>query len=162
MPLVCVLTAGCAAMALPAANQEALLLAAHQNYQHRYLDASPEQRREMLRETGVAVDNGDTRARVRQALLLSAPDADADSLAEAIRIYDRLADDDDLTSGEKRAVRVWRRNAEMRLKLKLENDRLRSEIHRIQQQLELARRQIEQLTRIEQDLQAEDNAGGER
>lgn len=161
LALAAVALSGCAAVALPQASQESLLLAGHQDLQHRYLEAAPDRRREMLENTGPAIENGDTRARLRQALLLSAPGADTDSLAEAIRMFDALSGSDSLTPGEQRAIGVWRANAEVRLELQLENSQLSTELGQVKHSLEQARRQIEQLTRIEEELEAENGEDGE-
>lgn len=146
--------AGCAAFPLPSADQEAQLLAAHHEFQHRYIAAEPAQRHEMLQETAQAAANGDARARLRHALILSAPSSDDESLQRAVAEFDRLAASDELSPAEKQALQTWRANADTRLRLARTNDELRAELERVREALTRALNQIEQLTRIEQELEA--------
>lgn len=108
----------------------------------------------MLRETAQAAEGGDARARLRHALILSAPDADDESLQRAMAEFDRLADGDALSPAENRAVQTWRANADTRLRMARANGELRAELERVREALDRALSQIEQLTRIEQELEA--------
>lgn len=129
------------------------LVAAHQAYLYRYL-AADEAARNSMREDLGEDDNPGARTRLRRALLSSAPPASSDSLKRAVAEFDALVDSTDLTKAERNAVRVWRSEAAERLELRRQVQELNANVADVKGQLEEAKKQIEQLTIIEQQLES--------
>jgi len=96
----------------------------------------------------------DARTRLRHALLTSAPSASTDSLSRAVDEFAGLSDSDELTEAERNAVGVWRAEAAARLGLEREAQALKADVAKTRNQLEEAKKQIEQLTIIEQQLES--------
>lgn len=129
-------------------------VAGHLDYAGDYLAAGESERRSLIRGLEDSPDPGAAGDRLRHAIVLSLA-GDADRLAHSLELLEELQASEALTPAERRLARVWHGEVSSRLDLARENADIRAA-------LEQAQRKLDQLTRIEEQLEAQDNGSGEQ
>lgn len=109
----------------------------------------------MLRELEDLPESDDAESRLRYAIVLSLHHDQAGRLAQSLDLLEELQAAEVLTPSERRLAGLWHGKVSSRLDLIRDNDDIRVA-------LEQAEQKLEQLTRIEEQLEAQDNGSGEQ
>lgn len=131
------------------------VVADHLGYVNGYLEASDTEQARMRQELQSMPLDADPRSRLRYAILISLRATDPEPLGRSLALLDELRDAEELTPAERWLARLWSGELASRVELGRENEDVRVA-------LEQARRKIEQLTMIEEQLEADDDGSGER
>lgn len=151
--LLLVALGGCAVLA-PPDGTGGPAVADHLDYVAHYLEAGESEREGMLRALEDLPESDNAESRLRYAIVLSLHHDQAGRLAQSLDLLEELQAAEDLTPAERWLARLWHGEVSSRLDLTRENDDIRVA-------LEQAEQKLEQLTRIEEQLEAQDNDSGE-
>jgi hypothetical protein len=145
---------GCAVLA-PSDGTGGPAVAGHLDYVASYLEAGEGKRERMIRELEDLPESDKAESRLRYAIVLSLRHDQAGRLVQSLNLLEELQTTEDLTPAERWLARLWHGEVSSRLDLTRENDDIRMA-------LEQAEQKLEQLTRIEEQLEAQDNDSGEQ
>lgn len=145
---------GCAVLA-PSDGTGGPAVADHLDFVAGYLESGEGKRERMIRELEDLSESDDAGSRLRYAILLSLRHDQAGRLVQSLDILEELQTAEDVTPAERWLARLWHGEVSSRLDLTRENDNIRVA-------LEQAEQKLEQLTRIEEQLEAQDNDSGEQ
>lgn len=126
------------------------MVAGHLGYIKTFMDADAQDKTRMVQELEDRPDAGDTQSRLRYAIVLSQHDDDPKHLARSLELLQELQEDDGLTPAERWLAGLWHSEVASRLNLKRENADFRVA-------LDQAQKKLDQLTRIEEQLEAQDS-----
>lgn len=140
---------GCAAFA-PPDGAGGPVVAEHLNYVNDYMAADESERERLSRELDTAANPDNPGNRLRRAIVLSLDDDDPERLARSLELLGELRDAEGLNPAERWLARLWHGEVASRLDLTRENADIRVA-------LEQAERKLDQLTLIEEQLEAQDN-----
>lgn len=153
-PFLLAALGGCAVLA-PSDGTGGPAVADHLDYVASYLEAGEGEQKRMIRELEDLPESDNAGSRLRYAILLSLRHDQAGRLARSLELLEELQTAGELTPAERWLARLWHGEVSSRLDLTRENDDIRVA-------LEQAEQKLEQLTRIEEQLEAQDNDSGEQ
>lgn len=142
-------------MFAPPSDAGGAAVAGHLGYVKDYIEASPQEQARMVNELEGPPASEDAQSRLRYAIVLTLRDGGPESLARSLKLLDRLRDADDLSPAERWLAGLWHSEVASRLDLSRENADFRVA-------LEQAQEKLDQLTLIEEQLEAQDNNSGEQ
>lgn len=145
---------GCGALS-PTAGSGGPVVAGHLGYVKNYSEAGSREQARMIQQMEEGLAGDDARARLRYAIVLSLHDDSPESLVESLDMLSELQSANALTPAERWLAGLWRSEVVSRLDLTRENADVRVA-------LEQAERKLQELTRIEEQLEAQDNGSGEQ
>lgn len=146
--------AGCAVL-VPSDGSGGPAVADHLDYAASYLEAGEGERERMTRELEELPESDNAESRLRYAIVLSLRHDQAGRLAQSLDLLEELRTAETLTPAERRLARLWHGEVSSRLDLVREKDDIRVA-------LEQAEQKLEQLTRIEEQLEAQNDDSGEQ
>lgn len=153
LPLLAVLD-GCGALS-PTAGSGGPVVAGHLGYVKNYTEAGSQEQARVVQELEDGLAGDDVRSRLRYAIVLSLHDDSPEALVESLDMLSELQTAEALAPAERWLAGLWRREVVSRLDLTRENTDVRVA-------LEQAERKLQELTRIEEQLEAQDNGAGEQ
>ncbi len=153
LPLLAVL-GGCGALST-SVGSGGPVVAGHLGYVKNYTEAGSQEKARVIRELEDRLAGDDARTRLRYAIVLSLHDDSPEALVESLDMLSELQTAKALTPAERWLAGLWRREVVSRLDLTRENADVRVA-------LEQAERKLQELTRIEEQLEAQDNGAGEQ
>lgn len=130
-------------------------MAGHLGYMKGYLEAGSTERAQMRRQLEAMPLNKDPQSRLRYAILISLHTSEPQQLGRSLAFLDELREDEGLTPAERWLAQLWHGEVASRLELEREYTDVRTA-------LEQAQSKIEQLTMIEEELEAENNGSGDQ
>lgn len=148
MPLA-LLLGGCGALSTPMGTGGPIV-AGHLGYMKGYLESGATERARMVRQLEAMPLDEDGQSRLRYAILLSLDTTDQGQLKQSLEMLEALRGADELTPAERWLAQLWHDEVANRLYLSKENADVRVA-------LEEAQDKLEQLTVIEEELEADDN-----
>lgn len=151
LPLLLVL-GGCGTLSAPVGTGGPVV-AGHLGYMKGYLESGATERARMRQSLEAMPLAEDPRSRLRYAILLSLQNPEPADLERSLAMLEELGNAEGLTPAERWLAKLWHGEVASRHELKRENADIRAA-------LEQAEDQIEQLTMIEEQLEAE-NSGSE-
>lgn len=154
LPMLLAALGGCAAFT-PPSDAGGPAVASHLGYVKNFMEADGQEQARMVGELENLPDADTPQTRLRYAIVLSLRDGEPESLAQSLDLLDELQGTDGLSPAERWLARLWQNEVAARLDLARENTDYRVA-------LEQAREKLDQLTRIEQQLEAQDNNSGEQ
>ena len=153
LPLL-LLLGGCGALSAPAGTGGPVV-AGHLGYMKGYLESGATERARMRQDLEAMPLEDDPQSRLRYAILLSLQNPEPAELERSLAMLEKLQNADGLTPAERWLARLWHGEVASRRELERENTDIRTA-------LEQAEDKIEQLTMIEEQLEAEHNGSEER
>lgn len=145
---------GCAVLA-PPGGTGGPAVANHLDYVASYLEAGEGERASMIRDLEDLPESDNAGSRLRYAMVLSLRQDQSGRLTQSLDLLEELQTAGNLTPAERRLARLWHVEVSSRLHLARENAEVRVA-------LEQAEQKLEQLTRIEERLESQDNGSGEQ
>lgn len=145
---------GCGALSTPVGTGGPIV-AGHLGYMKGYLESGATERARMRRQLESMPLDEDPQSRLRYAILLSLRTPDGADLNRSLELLEGLREDEGLTPAERWLAGLWHGEVASRRELERQNVDIRTA-------LEQAEQKIEQLTMIEEQLEAENNGSGDQ
>lgn len=131
------------------------VVAGHLGYVKNFMEAGAQERARMVQALEERPDTDNAQARLRYAIVLSLHGDDPKHLAQSLEFLQELQADDGLAPAERWLAGLWHSEVASRLDLKRENADFRVA-------LDQAQKKLDQLTQIEEQLEAQDSNSEEQ